>query len=416
MTELSSSNSTDRAPASGHTDGAVPRHAKLLLVGAMPELEQAVERRGRRAVVFTHADAEPRAANGVVERVELIDFARPIETLLRIADLHVEGDIGAVVAWSEFGLLPAALATEQRRLPGPSLRAVWNTRDKLRMRQVLEQAGLAQIAYAACNDLGSARAFLEAVGGPIIVKPVAGTGSDGVSRVVDPQELPGAFKTASAAAGFMGVLCEEYIEGPEVSLEAFSVGGRFVPVALTDKLVDDRFLETGHEQPSRQSPQVLAAVTQVAERALAALGVTDGVTHSEFRLGPRGPALIETHTRMGGDLLHVLTRLTTGVDLADLMVAVALGEPIEVRPAPTGRAAAVRFLVGRAGQVAGVDAPSASSHAGIHAVKLPKPGRKVTGRSASRERLGYVLATGATVDEASQAAAAYSAQVQIRYE
>src|SRR2546429_1233754 len=92
---------------------------------------------------------------------------------------------------------------------------------------IFEQAGLAQVRYAACHDLAQAQAFLERVGGPIILKPVSGTGSDGVSLVRSGEELVSAFQVAMGADGFAGILCEEYIEGPEVSLEGYSVDGRF---------------------------------------------------------------------------------------------------------------------------------------------------------------------------------------------
>jgi biotin carboxylase len=400
---------TDREPA--------PR--RLLLVGGagVPELEEAVARRGWRALMITFAEAGPAPAPaGAVDRVEAVDLARPLEVVRRLVALGAAREFERVVPVTEFGLLPAALATAQLGLPGLPVSAIRQTRDKLHMRRTLEQAGLGQVAYAGCRDLDAARAFLDRVDGPIVVKPVSGSGSEGISRVTTADELPAAFALAAAAAGFMGVLCEEYVEGPEVSLEAYSVGGRLVPVALTDKRTDGRFLEVGHQQPSTQPSHVFEAVAAQAARALAALGVTDGVTHSEFRLAARGPVLIETHTRMGGGSLHVLTRLTTGVDLADLMVAFGLGEAPDVRPAPQGRGAAIRFLVGRPGRIVSVEAPAAGPDDSVVAVALPAAGRVVTGRSASRERLGHVIATGPTAEAAGRIAEAFVAAVRVRYE
>lgn len=392
---------------------------RLLLVGGagVPELEQAIARRGWRALMMTYPETIGAAAvTETIEHVETADFARPAGVVRRIAALRAANAIERVVSVTEFGLLPAAIATAQLGLPGPATRAVRDTRDKLRMRRVLAEAGLGQVRHAACRDLDEARRFLDEIGGPIVVKPVSGSGSDGVSRVAGADQLDAAFTLAAGAAGFMGLLCEEYVDGAEVSLEGYSLAGRFVPITLTDKITDERFLEIGHQQPSGQPPEVFEAVTEYASRALTALGVTDGVTHSEFRLAARGPVLIETHTRMGGGNLHVLTRLTTGVDLADLMVAFGLGESPDVRPVPQGRGAAVRFLVGRPGRIAGVVAPPATSADGVHALKLPDPGRTVTGRSASQERLGYVITTGATAEAAGRAAEDFAARIRIHYE
>ncbi|MGZ5431408.1 MAG: ATP-grasp domain-containing protein [Thermoanaerobaculia bacterium] len=399
--------------------GPAARSARRVLIvggGASKELAEAAARRGWRAAMLTQEDATLRVgALGVIDMVEIVDWARPLDIVQRIVDLYAAGHIERVVPIDEFGLLPAALATSQLGIPGPSLRAVRNTRDKLHMRRVLEQAGLGQLHYAACRDLAEAQAFLERVGGPIILKPVSGTGSDGVSRVANGEELAVAFALAAGARGFSGVLCEEYIDGPEVSLEGYSADGRFTPVALTDKRTDEHFVEIGHQQPSVQPQGLFEATAEIAGRALAALGVENGVTHTEFRLAARGPVLIETHTRMGGDQIPVLTQLTTGVDLADLMVAFSIGEPVEARPVPQGRAAAIRFFMGRPGRVGGVRVPSMKTTDGIHSVLGPAIGKSVTGRSASPQRLGHVIATGLTPVAAADAAESFMARIRIEY-
>lgn len=391
---------------------------RLLIAGggASKELAAAAARRGWRAAMITHEDATLRAgALGVIDLVEAVDWARPLDVVRRIVDLYTAGHIDRVVAIDEFSLLPVALATSQLGIPGPSLRAVRNTRDKLHMRRVLEQAGLGQIHYATCRDVVEAQAFLERVGGPVILKPVSGTGSDGVSRITNAEELAQAFEVAAGSRGFSGVLCEEYVEGPEVSLEGYSAAGRFFPIALTDKSTDGHFVEIGHQQPSTQSQSVFDAAAEIAERALHALGIEDGVTHTEFRIAARGPVLIETHTRMGGDEVHVLTQLTTGVDLADLMVAFSLGEPVEARAVPQERAAAIRFFSGRPGRVSGVRLPPASRENGIHSALGPAIGRRVTGRSASPQRLGHVIATGPTPAVSAATAESFMRQIRIEY-
>jgi biotin carboxylase len=389
-----------------------PSNGRLLIVGGAgaADFEQAAARRGWRASVLTYYDAGQGSglrvgALGVIDHVEAADWARPLDVVRRIVELYKIGEIDAVVAIDEFGLLPAALATTQLGIPGLSLKAVRNTRDKFEMRRVLEAAGLAQVRYALCANVNDALAFLDRAGGPIIAKPVSGTGSEGVSLIASADALASAFELASSAAGFSGILCEEYIDGPEVSLEGYSVDGRFVPVALTDKLVNERFLEIGHQQPSRHSQDVFDSAAAVTAQALAALGITDGVTHTELRISrTRGPVIIETHTRMGGGSIHVLTQLTTGVSLPDLMVAFSLGEHVDAQAAPQGRAAAIRFLLGQPGQVRGVRMQPADADRGIHTVLGPPIGKVVSGRSASRDRLGYVIATGATAQDAAMAA------------
>ncbi|MEO8378600.1 MAG: hypothetical protein ABI779_02945, partial [Acidobacteriota bacterium] len=138
---------------------------------------------------------------------------------------------------------------------------------------------------------------------------------------------------------------------------------------------------------------------------LSALDITDAVTHTEMRLSSSGPKLIETHTRMGGDYIHILTEETTGVDLGEIHVALALGEKPDVRPGIASRGAAVRFMSGRAGRVVSIDLPAVDVAKGIHdARSYVKVGMVTSGRSASLDRFGHVLAVGASRAEADRIA------------
>jgi biotin carboxylase len=194
------------------------------------------------------------------------------------------------------------------------------------------------------------------------------------------------------------------------------VDGRFVAVALTDKLTDEQFLETGHQQPTAHPQSVFDAAAAIAAQSLPLLGIDNAVTHTEFRVSAtRGPVLIETHTRMGGDQIHVLTRLTTGVDLADLMVAFSIGETVDAHPAPQGRGAAIRFSTGRPGRVRAVQLPSRTAQPGIEAVFTPSIGRQFSGLSASRERQAYVIASAPTPELAGASAESFLSQVQVSY-
>jgi biotin carboxylase len=351
---------------------------------------------------------------------ERIDVAGSQSAILRrILELHEARPFLGIVPVLQYGLAPAALALRRLGLPGPSPAAVARTANKLRMRQVLEAAGMGQVRFAACSSPAEAEAFRHAVGGPIVVKPIDSSGSDGVARVEAAEHVPAAFHLAATARGASGVFCEEFVPGPEVSLEGYVVNGRLVRVAVTDKRSDARFLELGHSQPSRHAPDVQEAAWRLAERALSALGVTSGLCHTEVLLSPRGPVLVETHTRMAGDYIHFLTARTTGVDLAEVAVALAVGEDPEAWPRPTGVAAAVAFLPSRGGTVRSVDMPPLAAAIGVLRAApglSVKPGARLNGRSASWERLAHAIAVGATPEAALSAARTHLGSVRIEFE
>ncbi|MGZ5440801.1 MAG: ATP-grasp domain-containing protein [Thermoanaerobaculia bacterium] len=367
----------------------------ILMVGgsSLPALCHAATRRGLNIIAVSFPESFGRSApDPATIHTEAVDFRRVMPTVRRLIQLHAELGFEGIVAVSEYGLLASAMVARQLGLPGTPLPVVQNTRDKVRMRRTLEAQGLGQVRFRACANLDEAHEFFAGLGCSIIVKPLMGTGSDGVSRVDTEDELAAAWRLAGGARSFGGVICEEYIDGPEVSVEAYLVDGRFVPVAITDKLIDEHFLEIGQSQPTSLTPSMQERVFAATGKILRALGVTDGVTHTEMRISARGPVLIETHTRMGGDCINVLTAETTGVDLADIHVAIALGEKPGVKPRALPGAAVIRFITGGAGRVASIELPAVSPAGGIQEVRsYVELGAVTTGRSASLDRLGHVI-------------------------
>ncbi len=397
---------------------ATPEHLLMLGGATAGELFRAVERRGLRVVVLTVAElldgAEPPSCAALMEAV---DFRQPYAVIRRIRELNASYRFAGIVPVIEYGLEVAAIAATELGLPTNPGWAVRNTRSKLRMRRELERAGLGQVRYASCRSREEAERFMDQVDGPIFIKPDAGTGSDGVSRVDLPSQLAAAFELAGTSQVGGGILCEEYVAGPEVSLEGYSVAGRFVPVALTDKRIDERYLEIGHDQPTAQPEAVLTAAAELTARVLEALGVVHGVSHTELKLTPGGPVVIETHTRMAGGSIHVLTQRTTGVDLADLMVALALGERPQARPQATGRGASVRFLSGGHGRLTSLAMPPVEPQSGVESAMLyVHPGQTVRDRSSSRDRLGHAIAVGPTAAAAAGAAERFLARVRLDFE
>jgi len=392
----------------------------ILLVGGsnVPAVCRAASRRGLNIVAVNFPESfEREEPEEPFLHFEGVDFTQLMPTVRRLLELHAQYSFVGVVAVSEFGLLPAAMVARQLGLPGTPLSVVQDVRDKARMRRRLEAKGLGHVRFRSCASLGEAEEFFAGIGGPIIVKPVMGTGSDGVSRVDSASQLAAAWQLAGGARAFGGVICEEYIDGPEVSVEAYLVDGRFVPVAITDKLTDEHFLEVGHSQPTLLSPAVQEQIFAATHDVLRALGITDGVTHTEMRLSLKGPVLIETHTRMGGDFINVLTQETTGVDLGDVHVALALGEVPDVRPGELSRGAAIRFLTGEEGLVTSVALPPANSRRGIREIRsYVHAGDHTTGRSSSLDRLGHVITTGADRATADRIAEEVAAECRFHIE
>jgi len=194
------------------------------------------------------------------------------------------------------------------------------------------------------------------------------------------------------------------VDGPEVTVNAFSVRGDFHPLTVTDRLTAEPpafGVALAHVWPSEAGGQA----AEVARAAVEALGIQDGPTYTQLRIGPEGPQVIEVAARLGGGHDAELARAALGVDLNGLALQAALGESIwsaALHAVPQVGGAVVRFLVPSEGvlqEVEGIDA--ARSVEGVEEVRIYRePGHVFGPFLRGADRAGAVLATGASREEA----------------
>ncbi len=258
-----------------------------------------------------------------------------------------------IVTYHEFLVELASVVAADLGMPSNSVACARRCRDKHLMRQAFEQHGVPSAASRSASNLAEAVEAARQIGLPVVVKPLALAGSFGVTKVQRLEDLEEAYRIA-AGASIPGtnaknagntVLVEEFLSGPEISVESVVVNGDVRNVAITRKQVgfDPFFEEIGHVVAPTEPLPAEAEIRDVANRAHHALGICLGVTHAELRLTPAGPKMIEVAARLGGDLIPMLVQMATGIDLAQAAADVACGvEPVLV---PTKHnCAAIRFL------------------------------------------------------------------------
>ena len=292
-------------------------------------------------------------------------------------------DADAILTYDErYVELTARLALDLG-LPYTDPDAIRLCKDKSLLRGRLEATGVSPVRFAVATSPETALAQAAEIGYPLVLKPRALGGSAGVVRVDDAAQLLDAFATAAGArvgttmSAYEGVLLEEYLSGPEFSVDSVTWEGVTTPMVVAEKVVDlpPYFEEVGHYVPADNSLAVSEALEMV-RAAHAVAGLDRLVTHTEFRLTPVGPRIIEINVRLGGDLIPYLGRLALGVDLAGCAADLALGmTPVRRPSAP--RAAAVRFFyptVDMRIERVGLRRPS-STYAGLDRfVPLVRPG------------------------------------------
>jgi biotin carboxylase len=340
----------------------------LLFATKLNVLRQAREL-GFSVVNFDKPERVDAARREAADEVEAIDWTSPDDYLGKALRAHLKAPFAAALAFGEYTAYPAALVTEHLGLVGNPLRPVFLANEKPLLRALLAGKSdfavrFARIDARPLDALATAEGLAQALGLPLILKPTNSSGSAGVALC---QDLAAVTRYLHAHDYAAPILAEEFLDGPEISVEAFSAFGRHTVLAVTAKETTGapRFIETGHRQPAALGPSAEGEVVRLVTEMLSLIGHELGPSHTELRLTPQGPRIIETHTRPGGDGIADLTELTTGVDvfLETLKVVKAIQDlgyeaasgVYAAPPRRSGTLASSQFFLFDEGEVLSVD-------------------------------------------------------------
>lgn len=334
-----------------------------------------------------------------------------------VRDRFHREELAGVTSTSEFAVPAVAELATRLGLPGNRRAAVDTCRNKAALRQALDRAAVCQPRFATVGEgagVGEVAAAVARVGLPCVVKPVDDSGSNLVllcrSAGEVARQVAAILAVRTNARGMptaRTVLVEEYLDGPEVSVEMFGWRGAHHCVGVVAKSVGPlpHFVEMGHVVPSTLPPAQTHRVEQVVRATLNAAGIDFGATHTELRLTARGPAVIEVNPRPAGGMIPELIALAAGVDVVEQHLRAALDLPVALESS-RARVAGIRFLAaGQDGVLARVDGVErARKVPGVERVTLTAgPGAAVRVPRSSYDRLGHVIAVGddhAAVEEA----------------
>jgi S-sulfo-L-cysteine synthase (3-phospho-L-serine-dependent) len=336
------------------------------------------------------------------------DTADPVAVLTALGRRFPK--IAGVTSTAEFFYPAAAEVARQLGLPGPDPSAILCCRDKAQQRRRLARAGLPVPKFA---ETGSAAGAVEAakrIGLPVVAKPVDGSGSVNValcatldSVEAQAQSIIGQTHNIRGLPAARRVLIEQFLEGPEVSVE--TLHGNVIATVRKHLSGLPRFVETGHDVPAGLSEHDECAVAKMTSDGLRALAVTWGVTHTELRLTRTGPVIVEINPRMAGGHIPEIVLLATGVDLPREAVLASTGK--HRCPGASRRgAAAVRFVVARSrGVVEAFDGLEAARGVrGVREVSVVAAGSALEVHGDVRDRIGYVITVAETLAQAAGSA------------
>ncbi|MEU9201625.1 ATP-grasp domain-containing protein [Streptomyces sp. NPDC048332] len=339
---------------------------------------------------------------------------------------HAALRFDGVISSCDYYLPVAAGIAARLNLPGPAPAAVENACRKDLARRVLAEAGVPGPRFALCRDHAETVRAAREMGLPLVLKPVDLCAGMFVRRVDDEPGLAEAHRAlmdfpvnARGQTRAPVALLEEFLHGPEVSVETVTFDGRTEVVGVTDKSTGGApaFVETGHMFPAALTDEDDRAARETAVRAVEALGLDAVVAHTEIKLTPDGPRVVEVNPRPAGNRITELVRHVTGIDLAAACVNVALGHAPDLRPRATGlHSAAIAFLVpGAGGVLEGVDGvDEVGEAADVLELSVAAPGTRAAVAGSNNAYLGHVMAGDAAGPGARAGAEAHLARLRPR--
>jgi biotin carboxylase len=386
------------------------RHPRLLVLGAGPAqlgLLEAARARGLFTIVVDRDPGAPGFAFAGRRAIVSTEDERGIERLAQAE--RIDGVISPGIDWP-VGI--AARVAARVGIPHPLEPAVAGLAvSKARQRERLEEAGVPQPRWRLVTELEPALPV------PCVVKAPDRQGQRGLNVVRDERDLEPAIAAALEASRSGSALVEELVDGPEVTVNAFSVDGELVPLTVTDRITAEPpafGVALAHVWPSRADH---GAAETVAGEAVAALGIRSGPTYTQVRIDDDGPRVMEVAARLGGGHDAELCRAALGVDLNALALAAALGEQLEPPvPAPQVGGATTAFLVAPPGSLLGLEGVEDAERAeGVLAVRVyRRPGFRFGELRVGSDRAGAVLAVGDSRDEAYEGARSAAALIRFQ--
>lgn len=368
---------------------------RLLIIGASILQLPAIKKAKEMGLYVAVADYNP-AAVGIPFVDEYFNVSTIDEEGIYQAAKNFKAD-GIMTLATDMPMRALAYACERLGLVGISYDTAVKSTDKGEMIKAFEAAGVEHPWY----HIIKSKTDLEKIDGltfPCITKPTDNSGSRGVMLVHNMDELKTAVDYSSENGRTGSVILEEYMTGPEVSVEVMVIDGVPHILQITDKLTTGapHFVEMGHSQPSQLPDDTCERISDLASRAALAVGIENGPAHVEIIVTEDGPKLVELGARMGGDCITThLVPLSTGIDMVKATIDVCLGSKPDVE-AKIDRGSAIRYFYAPCGKIISIEhIDTAKAIKGVYEIAFVKnPGDAIGEIGSSTDRIGFVISQG----------------------
>ena len=351
-------------------------------------------------------DGNPKAPGfNVADKAICADIVNE-ETMLKIArDEHVDGVIHPC---SEVSMAVMGRINDELGLSGISREQAICATNKHLMRKAFEKGNAPSPKSILAQDAEDAWSRLQnEFDTDAILKPSRNSGSRGIAKVsrnMDKGDFIRAYDEALSESRDHSVLIEQFIEGPEFSIEMIVWQGEIHVLTVTDKKTTGapHFVELGHNQPSCFSATDVETLKAAAVAGVRALGVNNCACHAEAKLMNGKAYLMEVGARLGGDFISTeLTHLSTGIDMVAAAIDVALGVELDLSAKEDPKGVCIRYFCPKPGKLVSISNTEVLNNPHVYLWEIyPKEGDVIPAVTSSLCRSGHVIVTEKTPQKA----------------
>ena len=327
------------------------------------------------------------------------------EKLLAIA--KEEQVDGVIHPCSEVAMNVMGRINDELHLCGISKEIAIRATNKHLMREAFEAYGAPSPKSYCTDDVEEGYRLFLSIGGKAILKPSRNSGSRGIAEIeqgLSFEEFAALFERSRDVSRDKSVMIEQFVEGPEFSVEIIVSHDRVNVLQVTDKKTTEApyFVELGHNQPSLFPAEIVDAVKDAAVKGVKALQLNDCAAHAEVKVQDGKPYIMEIGARLGGDFISTeLTHLSTGIDMVAAAINVALGVNPCLEPVTKPQGVAIRYFTPKPGLVKAIEGKELLERPDVYDAEIyVKPGDVVREVKSSLDRSGHVIVTASTAQAA----------------
>lgn len=325
-----------------------------------------------------------------------------VENIMRKAeDLNIDG---IMTLATDMPMRAVATVGERLGLNTINYETAIRATDKAKMREQLSYYDVPIPFFSSVRTYEDFKRVVNSFQGDLIIKPADSSGSRGIHLLKDRNELEKIYKYSKKFSRSGEIIIEEYMKGPEVSVETITINGETYVIAITDKITSGPpyFVEMGHSIQSLLPDDIKKNIKEVAKAAISAIGIDNSPAHTEIIITNQGAKIVELGARLGGDNITTsLVPLATGIDMVGACIDLAIGNKPDINQ-KFNKGSAIRYFNSHEGILSKIDGiEKAKNNVGIIEISLLKQiGDRIHNIRSSTDRIGYIIAQSESAQKA----------------